>query len=104
VYHNCFLLLLFRSSIYTDVLSGVFVSQLQICVKGKITRADVDMLISQFRNMELMHRVLKYRKLVGKNIPKDESAMKLAMQEDVPKVMTKNEKRDMRKEYAKTAF
>ena len=51
--------------------------------------------------MDLMHRVLRYRKENGKPTPTDETSMRAAISEDAQFVVTKQEKKEMRDEMAK---
>lgn len=71
--------------------------KLKIAVEGDIHVEDIDTMIAQFQNMQLMHKVLRYRKKEGKSIPKDEASMTLAVQQDAIKVMTKQERSKMAK-------
>lgn len=58
-------------------------------------------MIQQFRTMELMHRVLRYRKINGKPLPTDEAGMRAIMMEDAQNVLTSQEKKEMRGEAVK---
>ena len=42
-----------------------------------------------------MHRILRYRKKMGKTIPTDEESMKAAVQMDSGAVLTKEEKKEI---------
>lgn len=72
--------------------------KLQIAVAGDVHVEDIDIMVAQFQNMQMMHKVLRYRKANGKSIPKDEASMTLAVQQDALKVMTKKEKAKMQKQ------
>jgi hypothetical protein len=69
-----------------------------ISIKGEIVIEDINALIQQFRTMDLMHRVLRYRKANGKPLPTDEVGFRTVMTEDAPNVMTNQEKKEMREE------
>jgi hypothetical protein len=59
---------------------------------------DINSVIQQFRIMDLMHRVLRYRKANGKPLPTDEAGVRTAMMEDAQNVMTNQEKKEMRED------
>lgn len=69
--------------------------KLEIALQADCSLEDLNSTISQFRNMEIMHRVLRYRKSNGRPLPKDEKMMQLAIQEDGKNVLTKKEKKQM---------
>jgi hypothetical protein len=62
---------------------------------------EVDRVINSFKQMAIMHRILRYRKENGIELPSDEDGLKMAMQSDGIKVMTKEEKEEMREMYGK---
>lgn len=70
--------------------------KLKIALKGDFTVEDLNSLIAQFNNMQVMFKVLRYRKLNNKSIPKDDQQMRLAVQEDALKVLSKKEKKDLK--------
>ena len=62
------------------------------------------MIIQQFQGMDVMHRILRYRKENGLSIPTSEKEMHMAMQSDGDKVMSKKEKREIQTARAKKSF
>lgn len=62
---------------------------------------ELNSVLNSFRQMEVMHRILRHRKANGMILPTDEVGLKQAMQEDGMKVMTGAEKREMKDAYAK---
>lgn len=64
---------------------------------------ELNSVINSFRQMEIMHRILRYRKANGIALPADEAGLKMAMQADGMKVMSKEEKKEMREAYSKRA-
>eukprot|EP00571_Detonula_confervacea_P006319 CAMPEP_0172322652 /NCGR_PEP_ID=MMETSP1058-20130122/46506_1 /TAXON_ID=83371 /ORGANISM="Detonula confervacea, Strain CCMP 353" /LENGTH=245 /DNA_ID=CAMNT_0013038453 /DNA_START=17 /DNA_END=754 /DNA_ORIENTATION=- len=64
---------------------------------------ELNSVINSFRQMEIMHRILRFRKENGIALPTDEEGLKMAMQQDGMKVMTKEEKQEMREAYSKRA-
>ena len=78
--------------------------KLKIAVGGDIYVEDIDVLIGQFQNMQLMHKVLRYRKKNGMTIPTDEASMTIAVQKDSMKVMSKQERSKMAKSMQKKAM
>ena len=81
---------LLSSPLFTLIHSFQF-KKLMICLKCESDLQDVNALVSQFENMDLMHRVLKYRADNGKAIPTDEESAKSAMQSDLKKVLSDKE-------------
>mmetsp|Transcript_18405 Transcript_18405/g.35834 ORF Transcript_18405/g.35834 Transcript_18405/m.35834 type:complete len:264 (-) Transcript_18405:80-871(-) len=75
--------------------------KLKLSIASEMPLDDVNVILDQFRNMEIMHRILRYRKVNGKPLPTDEAGLKMAMQQDGIKVMTNQEKKAMREAYAK---
>ncbi|KAL7467396.1 hypothetical protein ACHAXS_007639 [Conticribra weissflogii] len=75
--------------------------KLKLSIASEMPLDDVNVILDQFRNMEIMHRILRYRKVNGKPLPTDEAGLKMAMQQDGIKVMTNQEKKAMRDAYAK---
>lgn len=71
--------------------------KLKIAVEGDIDVDDIDIFIGQFNNMNMMHKVLRYRKEHGMSIPKTDAEMQMAVQHNAMKVMTKKEKAKMQK-------
>lgn len=71
--------------------------RLRICVAADVDPEDLQALSDQFQGMETMHRILRYRKKMGKTIPTDEQSMKAAVQMDSGAVLTKDEKREIQR-------
>eukprot|EP00956_Cyclotella_meneghiniana_P004759 scaffold5860_cov45-Cyclotella_meneghiniana.AAC.2 len=76
-------------------------AKLKLAISCEMTMDEVDMILSQFKNMELMHRILRYRKEHGIELPTDGDGLKMAMQKDGMKIMTNKEKREMQELVAK---
>ena len=60
---------------------------------------DINRVLDLFRQMEIMHRILRYRKENGLPLPTDQAGLNMAMQQDGMKVMTNQEKKELRKAY-----
>lgn len=73
-----------------------------ICLKCDADLQDVNGLIAQFESTDMMHRLLRYRLNNGKPIPASEAESKTMMQEDLKKVLTPKEFRDMRQRKMKS--
>lgn len=58
---------------------------------------DINALIEQFQSMDIMHRVLRYRVENGLEIPKDEDGAKTLMQNDIKKVLSPQELKEMQR-------
>lgn len=58
---------------------------------------DINRVLALFRQMEIMHRILRYRKENGMTLPTDQAGLNMAMQQDGMKVMTNQEKKELRK-------
>jgi hypothetical protein len=78
--------------------------KLRLSIACKKPMDEIDAVLQSFRQMEIMHRILRYRKENGIAMPKDEEGLKLAMQQDGLKVMTKEEKQEMKEAYGKYAL
>lgn len=75
--------------------------KLKLAIACEMTMDEINVILKQFRQMELMHRILRYRKENGLELPKDADGMKMAMQQDGMKILTNAEKREMQKLMAK---
>ena len=62
---------------------------------------DINRVLDLFRQMEIMHRILRYRKENGMPLPTDQAGLNMAMQQDGMKVMTNQEKKELRKAFGK---
>jgi len=60
---------------------------------------DINRVLALFRQMEIMHRILRYRKENGMTLPTDQAGLNMAMQQDGMKVMTNQEKKELRKAF-----
>jgi len=77
--------------------------KLKLVIACKKPMDEVNSVLNSFRQMEMMHRILRYRKENGIPLPTDEAGLKNAMQKDGIKVMTNQEKQEMREAYSKMA-
>jgi hypothetical protein len=75
--------------------------KLMICLKCESDLQEVNSLITQFQSMDIMHRVLKYRKENNLSIPTTEEGTKNAMQSDMRKVLTTREFKSMQRQRMK---
>merc|ERR1712110_664351 len=71
--------------------------KLKISLESKADLSDINTLIQNFKSMEVIHRVLRYRKFNGKSLPSNEENLRTILQTDSPKVVTNKEKKDMRR-------
>jgi len=78
--------------------------KLKMSLKSGVSLEDINMLVQQCQSMYVMHRVLRYRKLNGKSIPKDEPSMKAALQADGGKILKPGEKKAMQKKRSKRSM
>jgi len=69
--------------------------KLQAALAAETSVEEINILIKQFQNMALMHRVLRHRKVEGKPLPTTSEALQLVMQVDAPKFLTKAQKARM---------
>lgn len=77
--------------------------KLKLVIACKKPMDELDEVLYSFRQMNIMHRILRYREENGIALPTDEAGLKMAMQKDGIKVMTKEEKKEMREAYGKYA-
>jgi len=78
-------------------------AKLKLAIACKKPMDEVNGVLESFKQMEIMHRILRYRKENGIPLPTDQNGLKMAMKEDGMKVMTGQEKVEMRKAYQKSA-
>ena len=57
--------------------------------------------MQQFKSMDIMHRVLRYRVENGLEIPTDEEGARTIMQNDVKNVLSDREMKEIQKERMK---
>lgn len=69
--------------------------KLQAALAAETSVEEINILVKQFQNMALMHRVLRHRKAEGKPLPTTSEALQLVMQVDAPKFLTKAQKARM---------
>ena len=79
-------------------------NKLKLVIACKKPMDEVDRVLESFKQMAIMHRILRYRKENGLALPTDEEGLKNAMQSDGIRVMTKEEKEEMREAYGKFAL
>jgi hypothetical protein len=84
-----------------DVVAMDRKQKLQLSISCEMTMDEVNVFLEQFKSMELMHRILRYRKENGIALPTNADGLKMAMQQDGIKVMTNAEKREMREKMGK---
>lgn len=78
--------------------------KLKLVIACKKTMDELDSVLDSFRQMDIMHRILRYRKENGISLPSDETGLKMAMQQDGLKVMTREEKKAMADAFNKSAM
>ena len=74
--------------------------KLKLAIACKKPMDEVNSVLNSFRQMEMMHRILRHRKENGIPLPTDEAGLKMAMQLDGMKLMTKQEKLEMKEAYS----
>ena len=75
--------------------------KLKLVIACKVPMNDVDAVLMQFKQMDIMQRILRSRKKNGIPLPTDQESLKMAMQTDAIKVMTKEEKEEAKEMFAK---
>lgn len=76
--------------------------KLQIAIQSEQTPEDINSFLEIFSSLHVMHRILRYRKLNGLSIPKDEATAKVIFASDVSKVLSAQEIRAMRRSRAQS--
>jgi len=76
--------------------------KLQIAIQSEQTPEDINSFLEVFSSLNVMHRILRYRKLNGLSLPKDEATAKLIFASDVSKVLSPQEIRAMRRSRAQS--
>lgn len=74
--------------------------KLKLVIACKVPMNDVDAVLMQFKQMDIMQRILRSRKKNGIPLPTDQESLKMAMQTDAIKVMTKEEKEEAKEMFA----
>mmetsp|Transcript_12773 Transcript_12773/g.18143 ORF Transcript_12773/g.18143 Transcript_12773/m.18143 type:complete len:232 (-) Transcript_12773:39-734(-) len=69
--------------------------KLRISLKSGLDVEDINIMIQQFKSMEIMHKVLRQRKSEGKPLPETEEGMMGLVQGYSAKVMTREQKKDL---------
>ena len=69
--------------------------KLRVAVKADIPVSDINQMVEQFKHMDIMHSILKFRRRQGKELPASEKELRTIMVQDAPKVLSKEQKRDI---------
>jgi len=69
--------------------------KLRVSLKSGLEVQDINIMIQQFKSMEIMHKVLRQRKSEGKPLPDTEDGMMALVQGYSAKVMTKAQRKDL---------
>jgi hypothetical protein len=69
--------------------------KLKAALEGETTAEEINILISQFQTMDMMHRVLRKRVDDGKALPQTAEAMQAAVQSEGSKLLSKKQKTKM---------
>ena len=75
--------------------------KLKLAIACEMSMEEINVILNQFRQMDLMHRILRYRKENGLDLPKDQQGLKMAFQQDGMKILSNAEKKEMRETMAK---
>jgi len=70
--------------------------KLRVAIKSEVSVEEVNIMIQQLQAVNIMHQIVRRRKLDGKPLPKDENSMKGLMQTEALQSMTKSQRNDMR--------
>lgn len=70
--------------------------KLKVALESESTVEEVNVMIQQLQSVDIMHRIIRKRKVEGKSLPTNESSMKNLMQVDGLQAMTKTQKKNMR--------
>ena len=73
-----------------------------ICLKCESDFQEINALVTQFKSMDIMHRVLRYRVENNMPIPTSEDEAKNVMQADMRKVLSSKELKDMQRSRMKS--
>jgi len=86
----------------TDLRNMDKKQKLLIAIQSEQTPEDINAFLEVFSSLHVMHRILRYRKLKGLSIPKDEATAKVIFASDVSKVLSPQEIRAMRRSRAQS--
>lgn len=76
--------------------------KLEAAVAGDTSVEEINIMAAQFQTMSLMHRILRKRKSEGKAIPETPEAMQSVLQADAMKFLTKEQKKKLAQQHART--
>ena len=69
--------------------------KLNVAIKSKESVEDVNVMVAQFQGVQMMHQVVRKRKLEGKPIPNDEAGMRSVLQSESLGAMSKSQRKAM---------
>lgn len=86
----------------TDDLKNLTRKQkLKMSLKGLVEVSDLNQVIGQFQTMELMWKVLQFRKNNNLPLPSDEDEMKAILQKNLKEILSKKERKEMQQSQMK---
>jgi hypothetical protein len=78
-----------------DLMNMSRTHKLNVAIKSKESVEDVNVMVAQFQGVQMMHQVIRKRKLEGKPIPTDEAGMRSVLQSESLGAMSKSQRKAM---------
>lgn len=78
-----------------ELLNMSRTQKLNVAIKSKESVEDVNLMVAQFQGVQMMHQVIRKRKLEGKAIPTDEAGIRSVLQSESLGAMTKGQRKAM---------
>lgn len=78
-----------------ELLNMSRTQKLNVAIKSKESVEDVNLMVAQFQGVQMMHQVIRKRKLEGKPIPTDEAGIRSVLQSESLGAMTKSQRKAM---------
>ena len=70
--------------------------KLKVSVKSEASVEDINIMLQQFQAVQVMHQVVRRRKLEGRPIPQDQASMKSILQVEGLQVMSKAQRSNLK--------
>lgn len=80
----------------SELLEMSRIDKLKVSVASGASVEDINIMLQQFQSIEVMHQVVRRRKLEGKPIPHDQASMRSILQAEGLQAMNKTQRKNMK--------
>ena len=80
----------------SELLEMPRTDKLKVSVKSGASVEDINVMLQQFQGVEVMHQVVRRRKLEGRPIPQDQTSMRSILQVEGLQVMNKTQRKNLK--------